>query len=74
MAHSGHKGKSKFGVRAVSTHADGDRETTHTTGKNNLEKMRGQLARAHTIRCFKQLFPTVMNAKVNYADAPVTVP
>ena len=48
MAYFGHKGKSKFGVRAVFTHTDWNRETTHTTGKNNLKKMRARVSpRAH---------------------------
>jgi len=36
-----------------------DLKTTNTTGKNNLKKGAGELARAPMKSCFRQLFPII---------------
>ena len=38
-----------------------DRETTDTTGKNNVKRDTGKLARAHKKSHLKQLFSTILD-------------
>ena len=68
------KAKDQVGTSVFLTLADQDRKTTKTTGKNNVKRTAGELARADRKSCLKELFSTIMPFDGERAGSPFYYP